>query len=637
MKSIIKLFKALPITKEGKKNPSEEILKETMKRGFIFSPEVAFNYSDKELLNLIPSIEEEIGISGEKANASFHKSWAKVRDASIEQLVLEQLVHYFTTYGFEALGIYNEDSVYIPNEKLEIPELNIDKFNFTVIKGYTKEQLKQKLVTFLQSGIALADDTKSAVIDICLFIDITSEDIERIKNKEVSAVLYDFLDKIPENPVEFLRYVIYKSTGKTLLIKNKEVIEEIKSKDNFDILQLFYKYKKQYGLKRLAEIFYRFKPIFLAFKSTTNTQLNQYINKTRKLAIRYHKPMPEDFLNNITSMIKNNKVIYSDVLVKELDRVNTFRKIRLAYALKYRTGDVDSILYKVRNGKSFATEFTFENKEKASRVLEFVIRSIVRDIKKNVEGKKIYIPDNIVYTLPATEKQFTGDFPSGSYVTIPKDMIFGIHWENVKHHRIDLDLSLNNVNLGKIGWDSSYRSYDRTVLFSGDIVDAPKPKGASELFYVARQENASYILMVNYYNYDEDVSVSFKILVAKKELESLSENYTVDPNDIICVSKTKIDKEQKSLGLIVTTPDDCKFYFNESNLGAGRTTMGKEYLENARKYLVDFYMNMISLNDILKSAGAIIVTDKEEADIDLSPESLDKEKIIKLLTKKVEK
>lgn len=635
MKSIIKLFKALPITKEGKKNPSEEVLKETMKRGFLFSPEVAFNYSDKELLTLINSIEEEIGISGEKANASFHKSWAKVRDASIEQLVLEQIVHYITTYGFEALGVYSEESVYIPNEKLEIQELDVDKFSFVVIKGYTKEQLKQKLVTFLQSGIALADDTKTAVIDVCLYIEITNEDIERIKNKEVSAVLYDFLDKIPENPVEFLRYVIYKATGKTLLIKNKEVIEEIKDKDNFDILQLFYKYKNQYGLKRLAEIFYRFKPIFLAFKSESNTQMNQYVNKIRKLAIRYHKPMREDFLNEVTSKIKHNKELPYDVLMKELDRVNIFRKIRLAYALKYRTEDVDSILYKIRNGKSFATEFKFEHKQGAGRVLDIVKGSIISDIRKNVEGKKIYIPDNIVYALPSSEKQFTGDFPSGTYVTIPKDMLLGIHWENVNSNRIDLDLSLNNVNIGKIGWDSSYRTSDRGILFSGDIVDAPKPKGASELFYVKRQFDASYMMMVNYYNYDEDIPVPFKILIAKKELSSLSENYTIDPNDIICVSKTKIDKNQKSLGLLITTPDENRFYFNESNLGTGRTTTGKEYLEHARKYLVDFYMNMISLNDVLKSAGAIIVTDKEEADIDLSPESLDKEKIIKILTKKV--
>ena len=66
------------------------------------------------------------GKDGEKWNQTFHKSWEKVEKAPIEQLVLEQIVHYITTYGFEELGIYDKNSVYIPKEKLEIPELDKD-------------------------------------------------------------------------------------------------------------------------------------------------------------------------------------------------------------------------------------------------------------------------------------------------------------------------------------------------------------------------------------------------------------------------------------------------------------------------------------------------------------------------------
>ncbi len=80
-----------------------------------------------------------------------------------------------------------------------------------------------------------------------------------------------------------------------------------------------------------------------------------------------------------------------------------WRKIRLAYALKFRTKDVDSILYRIRNGKAYAMDFFFGDKERAKTILAIVLDSIVEDIVKNVKGKKIYIPDYINYSLPATE------------------------------------------------------------------------------------------------------------------------------------------------------------------------------------------------------------------------------------------
>ena len=45
-------------------------------------------------------------------------------------------------------------------------------------------------------------------------------------------------------------------------------------------------------------------------------------------------------------------------------------------------------------------------------------------MKPNVKGKTIYIPEYIDYTLPATEKQFIGYFPCGTFITISNDMVF---------------------------------------------------------------------------------------------------------------------------------------------------------------------------------------------------------------------
>jgi hypothetical protein len=94
-------------------------------------------------------------------------------------------------------------------------------------------------------------------------------------------------------------------------------------------------------------------------------------------------------------------------------------------------------------------------------------------------------------------------FPSWSYVTVPKDMIFGVHWTDVSnqnsqsrlnHCRIDLDLSLVAEN-EKFGWDAMYRSGDGDIMFSGDMTSAPAPNGATELFYIKKQKAITALVL----------------------------------------------------------------------------------------------------------------------------------------------
>jgi len=661
MKSTIRLFKAVPVKTKRKKS-NKALLEKTIRRGYIFSPEVVYNYSNYDAL--ICQVEEIYGMTAERLNSSFHKSWVKIKDTDMKRLVVEQIAHYLTTYGkehpkeyliekeeqwgvdhlaekiielpdFESSKIRQENYVYIPKEKLEIPGIKIDDIRLVVIKGYTKKELRTKLLDLLGSGIALGEDTISDAVDVATFLEFDEKDIKGIRNKEVKIALYDHLNLTPENPVEFLRYAVYKATGQTLLIKNKTLIEQIKESPKVSpslSFVLFTRYLDAHGLERLAEIFYRFKPIFLALKSNS-PKMKPTINRIRKLAVKHHKPMPEDYLNSITAKLNKDEKIDEVRLEDELKRVNVFRKIRLAYALKFRTKDVESILYRIRNGKGYATDFSFEKKGSAKKILGIVLDSIVKDVSKNVKGKKIHIPDHIHYSLPATEKQFTGNFPSGTYVSIPKDMIFGINWANVKGHRIDLDLSVTSPITGKIGWDSSFRTERGDILFSGDVTDAQGPNGATELFYMKRQRKIALILYVNYYNFEVKVEVPFKIIVAQEKAEDFRENYMVDPNNLIAMSNSKINQKEKILGLVVTTFNECRFYFTETYIGNSITASNSEVAEHSRNYLFGFYENAIGLGDILTKAGAKIIDEKDEADIDLSPEGLEKDSILGLLRK----
>jgi len=630
MEHLIRLFKAVEIKSVGEREASKDLLEKTIKNGFIFSPEVIYNYSDVELESLADLVGKEIGLTLREMNNAFHKSWGKVKEAKIEQLIIEQLIHYFTTYGFKQLGIFSEDSIYIPNEKLELPEVNVDNFVLNIIKGYTIEEIKEKVIKLLKSGIALKEDTMKDVVEVAKYVGIGHNNVDDIKNKEVKTALCDHLGLFPKDPVEFLRYVIYKTTNRTLLIKDIATIGALKEMSNKETSVLFMKYKIRYGLQELSKIFHRFKPIFLAMKSEDSMKM--FINRIRKLAVKYHKPMNKDYLNEITAMIKNGEAINKSDLERHLDKASPFRKVRLAYALNYRITDADSILYKIRNGKGFATDFSFTKKAEAEQILDLVLNSFIRDIGNKVKGKKIFIPNYIQYALPTTEKQFVGNFPCGTCITVPKDMLFGIHWNNVDGRGIDLDLSLMNTEIGKIGWDSSYRTEDRTILFSGDMTDAGGKHGASELFYVKRQAIQEFIMFVNYYNYMPNCEVPFDIIVAKENVSDLEHNYLVNPDNVIATAETKINKKQKMLGLLVSTFNRNRFYFSEADIGKSITSGNHDYVKNSRKYLVKFNRNTINLNDILVNAGATLTQTEDECDINLAPKIIGKDTIIELIT-----
>ena len=119
-------------------------------KGFLGEKSNVVNEKGLKYGLLIPStaneavVEEAIklyGKDGEKWNQTFHKDFEIVRNAPIEDLIAQQLIHYITTYGFESLGMYDTDLVYIPKEKLEIPVTIAEEPLDCVVNG-TKKMLE---------------------------------------------------------------------------------------------------------------------------------------------------------------------------------------------------------------------------------------------------------------------------------------------------------------------------------------------------------------------------------------------------------------------------------------------------------------------------------------------------------------
>ena len=94
------------------------------------------------------------GKNGEELNQTLHKSFKTISESTIYELLSSQLIHYFSTYGLEQLGIKEDGFIYIPHEKLDIPELK-DDIKMVLIHRITTEQLQEKIMNLLSSNIAL--------------------------------------------------------------------------------------------------------------------------------------------------------------------------------------------------------------------------------------------------------------------------------------------------------------------------------------------------------------------------------------------------------------------------------------------------------------------------------------------------
>lgn len=635
------------------------------------------NNADEEVVYLAI---EMYGKDGEKWNQTFHKDFEIVKNAPFEDLIAQQMIHYITTYGFESLGMYDNDLVYIPREKLEIPELDVENIEFITIKPLTNEELTDKLMTLLTSGIALSEQTVEDIKVLSDFIDRNRFD--EIKNREIKTYLYDKYNVMPKNPDDFLRYMLFKLTGNTLKIQSVDMIYQVKRSDKNKALKMLESYlTDDNSYKKLSSIFLRNKQLFLALKvkkedseySDIKVKMNRIINKLRKMSVIYHKPLPKNILDNLTN--KDISVNYDD-LVKELDKITIFREMRILNGIRYRLFGNDNIVYRIRNGKSYVSTLpgkTFEYISRLEVLNNFIMSHLISRLSDKVKGKTIYIPENVIYAVPTSEKQFFGDIPEGSYIEVPRNdnIVYGVHWKNIKdgkpirrfygeeilpqgEERVDLDLKQMNKS-DVFGWDASYRSSKSDILFSGDITNAQLPDGATELFYVGQNVgNVAFLVTLNMFtNNSQDVPFEFVIANATHRPENVS-RYALDPNNILYKMDAIIKnmERQKTLGLI-TISDTIRFYFNEFSLGNSVATSRRDDITmGAFDYLNTYGKTQLKLNELLKDSGAIIVNEPTiktkviknvngnevseiidtPVDLDLSLESITKDTIIYLLS-----
>lgn len=630
-RAVLTLFRAVPRTGKVSAQPDNE---QNTAHGIYITPEAMAacpSLQDSDSCNFLW---ENFGYDMWAMNQGFYKNFHEVRDASPKQWLIHQILHYMSVYlqnGNMTNGAkVDSNLVFIPQTELNLPEG--DPIKLTVIDVIGNAEIKDRVQKAIMSGMALSQETLDSVVIIMGELDMMSMDISKIPNKELRIRLYDKLDQLPANGQEFLRLLLFKTTGNSLLIKSQAVIRYIRQlRDNEQmpwLADIFQRFVAQNGIEPLAAEFLRYKRLWLAFKG--DAAVSPIINRARKYSERCKYVKNIGVLERITW----DDTVDTDEVVAELSKVTIYKRVVLANCLLYRQQKPESALYLIRNGTAYARELPAMPRftEKHEQILDAIIGSIVEEVKRKVEGKVFYIPDKVEYAMPTGEKHFVGGVPFYSALNLGKDIVVGIHWENLPSERVDLDLHYVS-NKYYLGWNTQQTRLQE-VIFSGDMTDAPKDKGgATEAFFIQEQVQEDWAAVyLNCYTGNHQ-AVPYKFVVGDVEPEAVNHDYLINCHKLVLNINNSIDRGEALLGFLAADEHGNKdFYFMTAGFGNSIVACDDDKGRQAVKAMETQVASVLKLRDVLSMAGARVVNELSEmVDVDLSLDKVTRETFINLL------
>lgn len=620
---LIEMFNVCPICEETLNEEDQRILiSEALKHGFIF---------DKDCMNVYAV--KFIDSHDMKYNSTFYKTWSEVSDASRLDLLIDQLLHYMTANSDYMGFVPNIDQIKFGEEVWS---------TYKHIEAITFDDLYERCFEMIKSGIALKSETVKSLIDYiveyCKYNDVTP-DVDSIKNREAMTILCDKLNILPNDGAKLFSYIVYKATGDTMIVKNRNLRKKIRL--NNDKVETIFMHLNKKQKIALAGVFNRYKELFIAFKTRFSTAS---INKISHLSKKHHKPMRRGFWETILI----NTDIDKSIIMQELEKATNFKLIQVMQSIRERlllARDGGESMYIIRDGKIFIKDNAAGDDTKYCHWVN-VYNMCKTRLVKNLSAKacKIKLPKNYELSCPTSEKNFIGNIPMGTTVQLGKGSVIGIYWRNEWGTR-DFDLSYNTIDGDKIGWNANY-SYgsdedDTRILYSGDITSAPY--GANEILYFGSDAETG-LVRVNRYSgnpnskyrmfFGTDTYENVKSHIKDRNMES----YMVDPGNIQLESEVRQGEMAEQLvGMI----HDGKFYFYTLSCGYNRVSTAM-YIKNGKN--VNKTVNSIeSITDILKRKTLSFIPLKEillksgfevvEDDYDMDLTELNRDTLIKLFSK----
>lgn len=546
-------------------------------------------------------------------NATFWETWNDVISRSQTELFLHACIHYASTYGTNY-----EMPTYIPNDKyIDLPFTDLK-----MILPATDIEMANAAMNVLQSGIALDGVNVNMMVEVLSNAYTNSKyqiNVDNIKNKEVKTQICEKLKIYPNNGIELLRFCVYKITGSSMLIKSSNVINEIKNplKNIDEFVNDFINFDDN-KLQALASVFYRFKPLFLAFKKADN-KLSPVINKIRRLATTYHKPLKagvfESLMNPEYSLEYFTTEVMKETNIWKLFRAQSYLSEEFEL-MSLNSNETYTKSYIIRNGKVYTKTLQntpSDNQRKfiaMSRLLVIIkrINEIFANYKEKSGKNTVRLPKNINLVVPTSEKQFIGNIPYGSYFDMNTNNFVGVYWRN-EWGTHDYDLSYINLNHVKYGWNTSYKSDANDVVFSGDMTNA-NPE-AVEMFYCAKNM-PNGLFKLNRFN--GAAGSQARIFFGHEKITDLKRNYMVNPSSITFKADIFPELRETIIGGVF---NNRVYIFSLESGNQHVSSMKADELQAVQRKL----QHKIIFEELLMSAGFTILPADDtttEADIDFS-------------------
>lgn len=489
------------------------------------------------------------GYNNETFNRTLIESFAAVANMPRDEFYLTQILHYLTTYGT------NFTTPFVVGARTFTPE-ETKALKITIIRAESASRSLERINELFATTIAPKAQNIHYYRTLAPFTTIAPEEV---KSRELMIIMCAERNIRPSDPEMLFRYLVYCATNETLIIKNQQLIIKIKNsmRNNSEYVRLINSLTED-EMKALASIFYRYKPLFLAFKTPGTASV---INKIRRLAVKYHKPQSANTIKNFVNL---NSEEQAAIIARATNR----ELIKLYNALVVPSG---TRLFQIRNGKIWVREEEKEGKVSIGLLDKICAASAIgielHKRLKNYRGMTVYIPRGISYAVPYSEKQFSGVIPWGTAINATDEenaFTIGVHWVNDPDESgCDLDLHAHTPTK-HFGWNSDYISVDGEIIYSGDMTNAPAPKGAAESFYI-NNVNEPVILTLNAFRAKSNKQ--FQFFMTKGEDDEMRERATFDASKLISapLPLAFADKSSLSLGIF----NNKTFYVYGGNVAEG--------------------------------------------------------------------
>lgn len=627
----VRLFKAIPREMVMKPGCGAN-WKECFEQGFLVINDHGDIMSDisNDAYRIIHAV---FGKNAVQFNNTFYQDFRTVRDMTNLERVLDQIMHYMSTYGREMVGL--EARPYIPVRDFDfegIPGMNISVDQILVIQMVDDKVLGDMVDHMVKTVKAPNAMMRTGFQYLWPYMSVTDKDIQSF---ELKCVYYDESGRVPSQNIDFLRYMVYKTTGRPMLIKDRTTIEIIKrTTPDYKLIGLW----QECDINSMAEIFYRYKPLFLAFKhmgtvsrwdgrerTQANPNMARVINRIRRAAVEHHKPLNEASIQNMIQMYLQNKSV-AHLVAKASNR----DLVKIINSLLNSLEVDQPRVFNIRNGKAYVADgVTKLPKElrKRSEMMTYIYHQLVARMGDKYENVVFVMPEHIEYTVPTSEKQMVYTYPWGTRIQVPGEggYTMGMHWFDQHGQRVDLDLHMNGLNGAHIGWNAGY--YNSEATYSGDMTGAPLPNGAAEAIEFCTRDN-DYNMTINKFSGPDNVD--FKLFVSKGHVGSIGYKFTYHPEDdlipTIPMQFMGLDGNAMNVGII----HKGDFYFY-----GGRISSGIVPAQNYNQFIQGVsakITSMLLMKEFLEDCGATVMTQapdsamnqegEEMAVIDLSPEAL---------------